>query len=307
MSAYALERIATALQLRAKFLDLGCCSIKGDLPAAILDLTELETLILSDEDWDESSNTSVPSQNQLQSNLVSAMPMGLHKLHALKRLIAQDQPIDWSRSEDDLPLQLEDLNVNGCNMTSISWLRNATRLRRLNIGFCPIDSLSGLEKLQALEQLLAYHTEINSLLLFKAGFPQLIEVSLSSSPVTCLEGIEGLSAVTTLDLSWTNITEIEALGACTTLEYLSIADTQVTDLSPIANLQNLIHLDISDCPVMDISPLLCLTKLRRINISNTLVTDVTELQSKGFHVANDRMSLDYQSKNVIVTGCLLKS
>ena len=119
------------------------------------------------------------------------------------------------------------------------------------------------------------------------------------SPWSDLSGLENLTQLRVLDLSWTEVADLCPLADLNHLEVLDASYTFVSSLAPLARLSALRHLDINytdvadlapledhpalqtllcyHTPVASVSPLAKLTALRKIDLTHTQVTTLESL------------------------------
>ncbi|MEZ4684028.1 MAG: leucine-rich repeat domain-containing protein [Caldilineaceae bacterium] len=85
---------------------------------------------------------------------------------------------------------------------------------------------------------------------------------LSSTQVSDVSALAGLTNLQQLDLSYTQVSDVSALAGLTNLQQLDLSYTQVSDVSALAGLTNLQQLDLINTQVSDITPLHELTTLK---------------------------------------------
>ena len=110
-----------------------------------------------------------------------------------------------------------------------------------------------------------------------SGLTALTSLNLSYTKVADVNALSGLTALTSLDLGSTGVADVSALSGLTALTSLVLADTQVTDVGVLSGLTVLTSLDLGDTKVADISALSGLTALTSLVLSSTQVTDVSAL------------------------------
>lgn len=150
----------------------------------------------------------------------------------------------------------------------------------------PIRRLDGIENLVGLEQInLGWQIHVTDLRPL-AALPRLTALNLLYVPVTDLTGIEGMAALTTLQLGQdacfarsdeTRLTDISPLAGAERLESVDLTCTDVSDLSPLADLSALTSLALGGTPVHDVGPLAGLAALQTLNLGFTPVADVSPL------------------------------
>src|SRR5438309_422804 len=70
-----------------------------------------------------------------------------------------------------------------------------------------------------------------------------------------LAALAGLSALRSLDVSFTEVSELAPLARLSALQSLRVSGTQVSDLAPLAGLSALETLHVSSTQVSDLAPL----------------------------------------------------
>ena len=91
-------------------------------------------------------------------------------------------------------------------------------------------------------------------------------------------GLDAMTAVTELNLSFTELADISGLADLVQLQRLNLIGTAVSDVSALEGLTQLQWLDLSGTAVSDVSALQGLTQLRELDLSRTAVSDVSALQ-----------------------------
>jgi|GEM_PF-6522456 len=109
-----------------------------------------------------------------------------------------------------------------------------------------------------------------------SGLEHVVGADLHSLNLESLEGIELLSNLSALDLSFCRrLTDYSALSELRNLVELDLADSSVTDLSPLARSKHLRILSLAFAPIKDLEPLRGLTELLSLNIRNTPIRDLS--------------------------------
>lgn len=117
-----------------------------------------------------------------------------------------------------------------------------------------------------------------------ARLPQLQILSLAGargdgSPWSTLAGLENLTQLRVLDLSWTEINDLTPLAQLTHLEVLDASYTFISSITPLTRLNALRHLDLSHTKVADLSPLKDHPALQTLLCYHTPVTTVAPLSN----------------------------
>ncbi|MES2737516.1 MAG: leucine-rich repeat domain-containing protein [Verrucomicrobiota bacterium] len=117
-----------------------------------------------------------------------------------------------------------------------------------------------------------------------ARLPHLHTLSLAGprgdgSPWDDLTGLENLTQLRVLDLSWTSVADLAPLARLTSLQVLDASYTFTSSLAPLARLTALRHLDLSYTHVADLSPLQAHTALQTLLCYHTPVASIAPLAS----------------------------
>jgi len=213
------------------------------------------------------------------------------------------------------------INLANVPLTEISWVRNLTGLKNLNLVRTKVSDLRPLSLLVNLEDLsLQGLREVQDLRPI-ANLVKITTLNLMETGVRSLKPLARMSRLERLDISYTEVSRIAVLAGCPRLQNLVIQRSAVTNLfpladltrlnsvhlleclcltnlAPLANLKLIEELKISGEMVYDLSPIANLTNLRYFTfLSDTSEIDLTplgklkrletfELGSKGMHLAN---------------------
>ena len=109
----------------------------------------------------------------------------------------------------------------------------------------------------------------------------LAALSLSSTQVSDLTPLQGLTSLVSLSLSGTQVNDLTPLQGLTSLVSLNLHRTQVSDLTPLQGLTSLASLNLYRTQVSDLKPLASLTDLQTLDISRTQVSDLSVLVPLG--------------------------
>ncbi len=110
-----------------------------------------------------------------------------------------------------------------------------------------------------------------------AGLTALQTLNVSYTKVADLGPLAGLTALQTLNVSYTKVADLGPLAGLTALQRLNVSYTQVADLGPLAGLTALQTLDVSYTKVADLGPLAGMTALRWLDVSSTQIADLGPL------------------------------
>ncbi len=105
-----------------------------------------------------------------------------------------------------------------------------------------------------------------------------LEASKKSISALKAGDFDGLTALTTLDLSHNTITDISVLGSLTTLTALEMSHNTISDISVLKNLTKLKWLYLRHNAISDISVLKNLTKLKILWLSGNSISDISSLE-----------------------------
>ena len=124
-------------------------------------------------------------------------------------------------------------------------------------------------------------------------FVNTMNVSMSNTNVSRLEGISALTDLRYLDLAGTRVSDLSVLRNLTEVEMLDIRGTLVADLEYLRSLHCLQHLNIAGTRVESLAPISRLTDLKWIDIDGSLIKDLSPL-----HQLRELRHLDIQKTRV---------
>ena len=111
------------------------------------------------------------------------------------------------------------------------------------------------------------------------GLDTLTRVAATRKEIDDLTGLEGATALITLDLGQNNeISDLNPLQNLTVLTSLDLADNDIEDVSALRGLTALTSLNLADNDIEDVSALSGLTNLKTLDLRNNSVTDVASLR-----------------------------
>lgn len=288
LEVYAYGDVASLAQSpRLREATLG--TVRGDL-SVLASLTELRTLSLRL--GTERDLSDLAALSHLERLEVSDYDGSLAWLEGMARLrelsIAGRAP-----RVDTLPvsLALEKLVVRGAMGPTIEL--PAIRVKKLILtlpvtssrpGEDPtrdvqrIESLSGIERLRGLQELVLEGSLVRSLEPLE-GLEGLRRIEVSDAPITSLEPLRG-KPLREVDISSTRVSDLGPLADSNRLRRLVISNTAIDDLRPIARLPALAQLDASSTPMSHLGQLVALASLYYLDISYTGVQDLSPLASR---------------------------
>ena len=106
-----------------------------------------------------------------------------------------------------------------------------------------------------------------------------LEASKKSISALKAGDFDGLTALTTLDLTHNTITDISTLANLTSLTMLDMAQNAISDISALKKLTALTTLNLNHNAIKDISVLKNLTKLRWLFLSYNSISDISALKN----------------------------
>ena len=191
-------------------------------------------------------------------------------------------PSDAMTLEDLIYLTyLENLTVNGRNMSNLQDFAGLNHLKKLDLSGCrfPADSLKTI-----------------------ASLPHLKELNLSNCSLSTLSGLENAESLEILDISNNTIRNLEPLSNMSALSELYLQHNAVTNLTVVGGLPELTVLDVSYNALTSIAPLTGNVRLTKLNAANNQIGDVSAAASLPMLA---ELNLDYNSLTDIsgLSGC----
>ena len=191
-------------------------------------------------------------------------------------------PSDAMTLEDLIYLTyLENLTVNGRNMSNLQDFAGLNHLKKLDLSGCrfPADSLKTI-----------------------ASLPHLKELNLSNCSLSTLSGLENAESLEILDISNNTIRNLEPLSNMSALSELYLQHNAVANLTVVGGLPELTVLDISYNALTSIAPLTGNVRLTKLNAANNQIGDVSAAASLPMLA---ELNLDYNSLTDIsgLSGC----
>ncbi len=191
-------------------------------------------------------------------------------------------PSDAMTLEDLIYLTyLENLTVNGRNMSNLQDFSGLNHLKKLDLSGCrfPADSLKTI-----------------------ASLPHLKELNLSNCSLSTLSGLENAESLEILDISNNTIRNLEPLSNMSALSELYLQHNAVANLTVVGGLPELTVLDVSYNALTSIAPLTGNVRLTKLNASNNQIGDVSAAASLPMLA---ELNLDYNGLTDIsgLSGC----
>jgi len=142
----------------------------------------------------------------------------------------------------------------------------------------PTVSLSGIERVRGLEELVFEGSSVRSLKPLE-GQEGLRRIEISGAPVVSLEPLRG-KPLREVDVSSTLVTDLGPLADASRLSRLSVSNTTLDDLRPVARLPSLVMLDASSTPMSHLGQLVAMGSLYYLDVADTGVRDVSPLAER---------------------------
>lgn len=269
MSELAEKLIAENLKTKNPILDLGYCGLDGtedDLYKLLQDAKHLDTLIFSNEWWEEGLEDTVKSQNYKKSalqNTLKQVPDFLPK-NLQKLFFAGQEWTDFDFEEEELVRidtleklkNLTVLDLRQHQLREATILKRLPKLQKLNLSDNRIKDYHFLKDLKLLEHL-NLHNHYLSDISFLEGLFQLKSLDLGNHYNS--RGGEG------------TILNLEVLKIGKNLKKLTLTACGIKDTEVLSNLQQLEYLDLSRNEIEYCTFLPSLKKLKKLHLfSNAL-------------------------------------
>lgn len=226
----ALELIQLAFKSKAKFLDLGNCSLSA-IPAEIEQLTELEELNLGSVYWDDTRNQFAGSRNEGAANDLSS-----ERFEVLQKL-----------------KKLRKLSVRACNIRTLIGLDQLKQLHTLSVGQNDIKDITPVSGLANLKVLSLFGNNIIDITPV-AQLKKLEILSINDNAVVDLSPLESLKELEELYASGNRIESIHAIASLPSLKKLNLDANLVKYVEPLANMTTLSALNLNSNPIIDCPP-----------------------------------------------------
>ncbi len=188
---------------------------------------------------------------------------------------------------------LKKLDLSGCHFPadSLKTIASLPHLKELNLSNCSLSTLSGLENAESLENLDISNNTIRNLEPL-SNMSALSELYLQHNAVTNLTVVGGLSELTVLDVSYNALTSIAPLTGNVRLTKLNAANNQIGDVSAAASLPMLAELNLDYNGLTDISGLSGCASLKTLTVSNNQLSGIEALSGMS---TLERLDFSYNS------------
>lgn len=188
---------------------------------------------------------------------------------------------------------LKKLDLSGCHFPadSLKTIASLPHLKELNLSNCSLSTLSGLENAESLENLDISNNTIRNLEPL-SNMSALSELYLQHNAVTNLTVVGGLPELTVLDVSYNALTSIAPLTGNVRLTKLNAANNQIGDVSAAASLPMLAELNLDYNGLTDISGLSGCASLKTLTVSNNQLSGIDALSGMS---TLERLDFSYNS------------
>ena len=188
---------------------------------------------------------------------------------------------------------LKKLDLSGCRFPadSLKTIASLPHLKELNLSNCSLSTLSGLENAESLEILDISNNTIRNLEPL-SNMSALSELYLQHNAVANLAVVGGLSELTVLDVSYNALTSIAPLTGNVRLTKLNAANNQIGDVSAAASLPMLAELNLDYNSLTDISGLSGCASLKTLTVSNNQLSSIDALSGMS---TLERLDFSYNS------------
>jgi serine/threonine protein kinase len=164
-----------------------------------------------------------------------------------------------------LLVNLEDLNLYGNEMKSVSGLSSLARLISLNLGRNEIEDIEPLSALVNLVTLTISSNEIKDLRPL-SNLKSLARLFADKNRIKDTTPLAGLNCLTELNLSENSIADLSPLAGLKYLTKLYLAGNCITDLTPLKDLENLSVLHLGYNQIKDLEPIISLPNLIELRL-----------------------------------------
>lgn len=212
----------------------------------------------------------------LHLKIRSLLALNLTRLPKLKHACFRQNLIQSLDGVQDLPQDLEELDLYDNRITHINHLLKFCGLTQLDLSFNKIKNLKNLDTLVALEKFYICQNKLTRI----ENIAQFTELTYLELGANRIRKIEGLSTLTNLEQLWlgkNKITKLEGLGALKKLRVLSIQSNRIVKLENLEELEELEEFYISHNGIEKLEGLEKNLKLTTLDVSNNRITSLENL------------------------------
>ena len=201
-------------------------------------------------------------------------PITLVEMESLKILRANDRDISDITGLDSAS-RLRELHLNRNTITDLSLLSELTQLHWLELNHNV--TLSDLSPLSSLPNLNGLHIEDNTIsdLSPLTTLFTLRDLRLGGNIIEDLSAIAGLHNLRSISIGNNLITDLTALKDLKKLEWINMSGNPPADLTPLSGLLSLRSIHSWGTPILDLDPLKDLPKLRVLDICGGDISDIS--------------------------------
>ena len=173
-------------------------------------------------------------------------------------------------------LGLDRLNASQKQITNLTGLEHATRLKGVNLSK---NSIVDLRPLAGLTQLRLLYTNENKISDISplAKLTHLSVCAVRFNQVSDISPLAGLNRLVNLSLDVNQVSDISPLAGLNRLVHLGLDNNSISDISPLAELTNLENLALNLNEISDVEPLATLTNLEKLYLNHNEISDVEPL------------------------------
>ncbi|MEM9545431.1 MAG: COR domain-containing protein [Bacteroidota bacterium] len=279
---HARALIRECLETKDTFLDIGNCGITDldDLPE-LFECTHLETLIISNDWYDNNKKSWISSKNKGHRNHPEYLSNNIKKLKNLKQFyFGGGLGGSWSITDVATLKHLDQLNtldLRSNKISDISFLKDLKQLNTLYLSSNKISDFSFLKDLMQLNTLYLSYNKISDISFLK-DLKQLNTLDLSYNKISDISFLKDLMQLNTLYLSSNNISDFSFLKDLMQLNTLDLSSNKISDISFLKDLMQLNTLDLSSNKISDISFLKDLKQLNTLDLSYNNISDISFLK-----------------------------
>jgi len=185
------------------------------------------------------------------------------------------------------------LNLGGCMLTNIFFLKALPNLTQLNLKNNDLSDISGLKGLLSLNQLDLSINKISDISVLES-LPNLRQLDISNNRISDISVLKSLPNLGQFDISNNRISDISVPKSLPNLRQFDLSNNQISDISILRSLPNLRQFDLNNNRISDISVLKSLPNLRQFDLSNNQISDISILKSlanlRQFDLSNNQIS-----------------